>query len=106
MIKSIDLSISDIYRPKIEEISEMAESSFRETYIEAGKNALKIIEDREAALEEVEYKVKRSNKNSNFFVETQCHNNIIAFTGDRGTGKTSAMISFVNALTKLSTRKR
>ncbi len=105
MLKPIDLSISDIYRPKIEELSEMAESLFRETYVEASKNALKIIKDREATLKEAESKGKICSKNSNFFIETQCHNNIIAFTGDRGTGKTSGMISFVNALTQLSTAK-
>ncbi len=99
----INLSISDIYRPKIEELSEMAESLFRETYIEASINALKIINDREAILKEARNKDKICSKNSNFFIETQCHNNIIAFTGDRGTGKTSGMISFVNALTQLST---
>ncbi len=70
MIKSINLSISDIYRLKIEELSEKAKSSFRETYTEACKNALKIIKDREAALKEVESKGKISSKYSNFFVET------------------------------------
>ena len=43
------------------------------------------------------------NCSQNFYNEIKDYNNIIAFTGDRGVGKTSAMVSFTNAIKELYT---
>ena len=41
---------------------------------------------------------KSNEKDISFFYDVMEINNIIAFTGDRGTGKTTAMLNFVNVL--------
>ncbi len=77
---------------KVETRHEFKDSLFKEVYNEAAENVFSIIQNSKS--KDLEIK---------FYNDVNDYNNIIAFTGDRGVGKTSAMISFVNALAGLNT---
>lgn len=79
--KEIIIDLSSEYKVKIEKVENFRSSIFLEIYESAKQNVLSIL----------------SHSKSN---ETpyDSYNNIIAFTGERGKGKSSAMISFLNAL--------
>ncbi len=77
---------------KVETRNEFEDSLFKEVYNEAAENVFSIIQNSKS--KDLEIK---------FYNDVQDYNNIIAFTGDRGVGKTSAMISFVNELAGLNT---
>ena len=91
---SKDILLDKPFKVKVEQISEFKDSFFKDVYIEAAENALKIISDTFVLEDNVAYKDSKVD----FYDNIKDYNNIIAFTGDRGVGKTSAMISFVNAL--------
>lgn len=74
------INLNKEYKIKIEEGKDFNTSIFREVY--------------EAALKNVEEIVEQSSKNNTY----DDFNNIIAFTGERGKGKSSSMISFRDAL--------
>lgn len=74
------IDIKDEYKIKIENGNDFRESIFSEVYISASKN-----------IEEIIRQSKLANGYDPF-------NNIIAFTGERGKGKSSSMISFQKAL--------
>ncbi|MFV0198150.1 KAP family NTPase [Empedobacter falsenii] len=74
------INLNEEYKIKIEKGSEFDTSIFKEVY--------------EAALKNVEEIVHHSSKNNIY----DDFNNIIAFTGERGKGKSSSMISFRDAL--------
>jgi len=73
---------------KIEEPGEMKDSLFKHVYEDAAGSIRSIIDE----------KKEDSHK---FYRNVDDYNHVIAFTGDRGAGKTSAMISFANALDKI-----
>lgn len=82
------INIGDEYKIKIERESEFGESIFSDVY----KNAASIVEEiinqsKETGNNEHIHKLSKDN-----------YNNVIAFTGERGTGKSSAMISFAEAI--------
>ena len=79
-MKPIIININDEYKIKIENGNEFKGSIFAEVYNNAAKNLCDII--------------FQSNSNNSY----DTYNNIIAFTGERGKGKSSSMISFRNAL--------
>ncbi|GAA6767754.1 hypothetical protein AAFH68_37040 [Flavobacterium sp. CGRL1] len=74
------LNLNEEYKIKIEKGNDFCNSIFKEVYISASLNVAEIIS-----------KSKRGSKYDDF-------NNIIAFTGERGKGKSSSMISFRDAL--------
>lgn len=77
---TLTINLNEEYKIKIENGNEFKKSIFKEVYDAALKNVKEIINQS-----------SRDNKYDDF-------NNIIAFTGERGKGKSSSMISFRNAL--------
>lgn len=89
-------------RIRIEEYKDFSKSIFKDVYSEAGENVAKIAEKVIEMKKEIDSeRYNTNNKSSKFYNDIRDFNNIIAFTGDRGVGKTSAMISFVNTLDNL-----
>jgi len=76
--------IGEEYKIKIENGNDFDESIFKDVYKQAARSVEEIV---------IQSKVK--NKSS---ISSDNYNNIIAFTGERGTGKSSSMISFAEAL--------
>lgn len=74
------INLNEEYKIKIENGGEFSKSIFKEVYTTALKNVIEIV--KQASIK---------NKYDDF-------NNIIAFTGERGKGKSSSMISFRDAL--------
>jgi DNA polymerase III delta prime subunit len=86
----LTIDLNEEYRIKIENPTQFSSSFFKDVYERAAKATADIIEQTN--------EIKK--KEGEFLKEKQEYNNIIAFTGDRGTGKTSAMISFAQYLIK------
>ncbi|WP_338661014.1 hypothetical protein [Paraclostridium sordellii] len=83
------------FKIKIEDIREFNNSFFKDVYEEATKNLCDIIDNN------LDYYLEKdkSKDNSKFrYMDKEEKNNIIAFAGERGAGKTSAMVSFAGAL--------
>ncbi|MBN1968834.1 MAG: hypothetical protein JXR48_11860 [Candidatus Delongbacteria bacterium] len=88
------------YKIKVESIDEFNTSLFRDIYNRAAIAVNEIVANSE------DQRIKKSNKEiDDFDLDAQKFNNIIAFTGDRGTGKTSAMVSFAKALKRCNKLK-
>lgn len=83
ILKIDEISTYDI---KIENIEEMKNSIFIDAYKEAYRNLNSIIEAQ-----------NQKKKNKDKFIDKSI-NNIIAFIGERGSGKTSCMKSFLRAI--------
>lgn len=84
-----DILLDEPFKVRVEKLNKIGQNSlFKEVYAEAAQNAFKIIVDAD----------KNTKNDKQFYYEINDYNNIISFTGDRGTGKTSAMISFAKAL--------
>jgi len=90
------------FKVRVENLSELKGSLFKEVYAEALQNVSKIIEDTKGNKENKGTKENSEGKSEVFYSDIKDYNNIIAFTGDRGTGKTSAMISFAKALENIN----
>ncbi|BDU50720.1 hypothetical protein [Haliovirga abyssi] len=75
----IKINLGEEYKAKVEKINEFEKSVFNEVYLKAFKNTAEILKSKGIELHEN-------------------YNNIIAFAGERGTGKTSAMLSFAGVL--------
>ncbi|MCM1991173.1 hypothetical protein [Oceanirhabdus seepicola] len=84
------------FKIKVEEISEFNKSFFKDIYDSAAKNIKDIIENTE--------KYHRINKKENFYKDKEERNNIIAFAGERGTGKSSAIVSVAEALKDINNK--
>lgn len=85
---TLEINLNEEYRIKVENGGEFKTSIFKDVYEAALKNVKDIVEQAPKAI-----------KNYDDF------NNIIAFTGERGKGKSSSMISFRNALVDSSNRE-
>ena len=83
-MKSITFTIGEENKPKIEKYKDIENSIFKEQYNKALKSIAEHIEN-----------VKKENGNSITFEK---FNNIFAFIGDRGSGKTSCMMSIAEML--------
>ncbi|WP_394861515.1 hypothetical protein [Paraclostridium bifermentans] len=96
-IKKIVVGKDSQFKIKIEDIKNFNDSFFKEIYEDSVKNVIDIIENNK---EYHNSKHKKYNLNDNRlkYIDKEEKNNIIAFAGERGAGKTSAMISFANAL--------
>ncbi|EPR72558.1 hypothetical protein ADIWIN_2448 [Winogradskyella psychrotolerans RS-3] len=81
-MKTLEINLNEDYRIKIEKGKKFNDSIFKEVYVTAIKNVIEI--------------VKQSDENGKSVYDD--FNNIIAFTGERGKGKSSSMISFMEAL--------
>jgi transcription initiation factor TFIIIB Brf1 subunit/transcription initiation factor TFIIB len=81
---ALEINIGEEYNIKIEKGEEFDESIFKDVYRQAAK-----------CVEEI---IVQSQKGSVPSISNDSYNNIIAFTGERGTGKSSSMISFAEAL--------
>lgn len=78
----LEINLNEEYKIKIEKGNQFEDSIFKEVYKEALKNIIEIVRHHE-----IHGKIKYDD-----------FNNIIAFTGERGKGKSSSMISFRDAL--------
>lgn len=84
-----DILLEEPYKVKVEGLNEIDENSFMlPVYEKAAKIVNEIIDHNRSNSEHKENGVDSGYKSN---VD---YNNIIAFTGDRGAGKTSAMLSF------------
>lgn len=79
-MSTLTINLNEEYKIKIEKGNDFHQSIFKDVYINAAKSVVEII------------------KQSEIKSEYDDFNNIIAFTGERGKGKSSSMISFRNAL--------
>lgn len=86
------------YKIKIEQGEAYRNSLFWNIYKRAARNLVEIINENKIT------EKKENSKNNTFFKDT--YNNIIAFTGERGTGKSSSMISFTLALKDLRSNEK
>lgn len=87
------IDLSQEYKIKIENPEDLERSFFRDIYLNGADVVDSIIEQPERG--------PKLDKNDPFLNEKQDYNNIIAFCGERGTGKSSAMISFAQSLLRL-----
>ena len=87
-MKTYNLDTSN--RIKYEDLKDVEQSVFEDVYREADKTLYKIVEG------EQKYKTK-DEKDQNSL-------NVISFLGERGRGKTSAMLSFLSCLNALQTK--
>ena len=100
--KTLTIDLNEEYKIKIEKPSELSDSFFKDIYKKAAGAVIDIIAQTE----------KNDPKNNSeldvndpFYNEKQDYNNIIAFCGERGTGKSSAMITFAQSLIKIKETK-
>lgn len=93
----IEIDDEHKYRVVLEGIKDMENSFFKEVYISASDNLLEIIENR---IEQENEKNQLKNSPLRRFMAHRTMNNMIGFMGERGTGKTSAMLSFAAGLEK------
>jgi len=90
MIKTLSIDLAKEYRLRIEEKDDLAQSFFSDIYKQTFEQVKGIVKWTK--------EFKESCNNSDFKRERREYNNIIAFTGERGTGKSSAMLTIANAL--------
>ncbi len=83
----------DMFKAKEENLSQFNNSIFKDCYIQASKVLLEIVQNNKEAKRKIN---EKNNESINQSVEY--HNNIIAFSGERGSGKTSSMVSFYKSL--------
>jgi hypothetical protein len=91
-LAKLPIDLSKDYRLKIEKPEELTDSFFKGIYIQALKQVHNITEWTQKCTDDL--------GKSDFKRESQEYNNIIAFVGERGTGKSSAMITLANTLVK------
>ncbi|HET6556768.1 MAG TPA: hypothetical protein VFG54_05600, partial [Prolixibacteraceae bacterium] len=94
--KTLTIDLSEEYKIKIEEPEELEKSFFADIYKNAANAVREIIIQTEKKIEDI---------NDPFLNQHQDYNNIIAFCGERGTGKSSAMISFAQSLLKIDSKE-
>ena len=97
MADKMNLTINCINKVKIEQYEEFEDSIFLEVYEKAARHTGRIIEEQtqtDTALLQLDT-----------FLNQESYNNIIPFLGDRGVGKSSAMVSYALFLQKYNTLK-
>lgn len=92
MTKTLTIDLSKEYKLNIEDISLVTDSFFMPVYEQAAEQIAGIVEWTK------EYTSSSADSSSVFFREKREYNNILAFIGERGTGKTSAMLSVAQSL--------
>lgn len=87
------------YKIVLETTKEMDTSFFKQVYEGAKSNVIEIVENRAEAEKETKKSMETSeNHKLNRFKSQKTMNSMIGFIGERGTGKTSSMLSFAAAL--------
>lgn len=98
----IEINSDGEFKIKIERGESISESFFRNVYEKAMMNTKEIIQNNEEY-----YEILREYKKDKFkYYDKEEKNNIIMFTGERGSGKTSAMVSFANLLSNTDDRNK
>lgn len=95
MKKTLTIDLENDYKLRIESKEELEKSFFKDIYIQAFKQVAGIVKWTNSFKEESDYDFKRENHE---------YNNILAFVGERGTGKSSAMITVAQALVNNETQ--
>lgn len=90
---TLTIDLNEEYKIKIEDADKLSSSYFKEIYERAGKAAEDILTKSNRSEKSVEQKL--------FARQKEEYNNIIAFCGERGTGKSSAMITFAQSLVQI-----
>ncbi|MBN1058783.1 hypothetical protein FDA09_09185 [Clostridium botulinum] len=88
-MEPIKINIDEAYKIKVEDIKDFEKSFFKDIYDNANN-----------AIEEIYNNTFNSDSDNNNDQEINEYSNIIAFIGERGTGKTSVMVSFLESLDK------
>lgn len=91
--KFITIGEDDYYRIVLLDKNEFDTSMFRDCFKNAVSNLIEIVDSATRG--------DHIRQNKRIFEEMSDMNNIISFVGDRGTGKTSTMLSFARALEEL-----
>lgn len=86
------------YKVKIENSDEFSDSFFNNIYARAATNIKNIVDNRK--------KITKEENNNIFYKEKSKYNNIIAFLGERGSGKTSSMLSFAKYLVESKNERK
>ncbi|MBU3178428.1 KAP family NTPase [Clostridium estertheticum] len=89
-IRTLIINEGSEFKIKVEKLVDFNKSFFKDIYDSAAVNVKEILDNTQ------EYYDKKKKKE--FFKDKEEANNIIAFTGERGTGKSSVMISFAESL--------
>lgn len=93
----MNLTINCINKVKIEQYEEFEDSIFLEVYEKAARHTGRIIEE--------QTQTNTALLQLDTFLNQESYNNIIPFLGDRGVGKSSAMVSYALFLQKYNTLK-
>ncbi|QZT37409.1 hypothetical protein K5X82_00605 [Halosquirtibacter xylanolyticus] len=96
--QTLVIDMNDQFNAIIEDVHAMEASIYRKQYQEAGKCTLEILEQSDRLVEDACKKRGCNHLNPLDKYKEQDFNNIIAFCGERGTGKTSTMISYAQFL--------
>ncbi|MEQ3498306.1 hypothetical protein ABMY20_00950 [Tenacibaculum sp. SSH1-16] len=83
---TLEINKGEEYKIKIENTDKFNNSIFKDVYNQAANSVDEIIRN---------FKLQNTLNKS---ISNEDYNNLIAFTGERGSGKSSSMISFVNSL--------
>lgn len=97
--KVLKINNKNTFRVCMETLTEFNDSAFKDQYIKAAKILRKIIKNNKEIIKNNKEKEEDYGLNNRLDRE-EVYNNIIAFTGERGSGKTSTMLSFGKSLTK------
>ncbi len=95
-MKTLKIDIAKEYKLIIEEPEELKDSFFKGIYEKAAEQVAEVVIWAKSSTE----KTTVDNNHDTFKREEINYNNIVAFVGERGTGKTSAMITMAQALVK------
>ncbi|MBS7565656.1 hypothetical protein KHS38_14690 [Mucilaginibacter sp. Bleaf8] len=85
-MNELEIQIGNEYKIKFEKGKDLDTSVFKDLYLSAARNVSEILNQ------------QRSKKKKSEFFQESDYNNVIAFVGERGTGKSSSMLSFAQAL--------
>ncbi|GEM_PF-1832903 len=97
---TLTIDLNEEYKIKIENPSELSKSFFDDIYRQAGEATNDIL-DKSYEKNDFDEEDTRKDNIKYFKRQNEEYNNIIAFCGDRGTGKSSAMLSFANSLMQI-----
>lgn len=94
MDNTLKIVLGEEYKIKVEKIGDFKDSIFKELYKKAFEKTKEILESNGNTSDNDKSECNSKNNQSDYY------NNIMAFVGERGTGKTSSMLSVSNVLKK------
>ena len=95
-LSTLKLTKGNEFKIRVEDISEFSGSFFRDIYVSAANSVEDIVFNTK-----LYHSQNEVNCTDTYNKSLEEYNNIIAFIGDRGAGKSSGMVSFSEALRKL-----